>query len=148
MKKLISLVSAICICGLGVGLVSACEENPIEDSPEEEHIHSYTSEVTTPATCTEDGVMTYTCECGDSYTESIPATGHIWGGTIYSIGENSGNVIWTRTCLVCGEPETLTEKDLTKIEDFPVFGESIDGILKDGLTAITPESEDDIAGVA
>ena len=42
-----------------------------------EHTHSYTSKVTKPATCTENGVKTYTCECGDSYTATIPATGHI-----------------------------------------------------------------------
>ena len=42
----------------------------------DEHIHSYTGEVTTAATCTEAGEMTYTCECGESYTEEIPATGH------------------------------------------------------------------------
>jgi hypothetical protein len=33
--------------------------------------HSYTSEITTPATHTENGVITYTCSCGDSYTEAI-----------------------------------------------------------------------------
>ena len=39
--------------------------------------HNYESEVTTEATCTEDGVITYTCtECGDIYTETITATGH------------------------------------------------------------------------
>ena len=43
---------------------------------EGEHVHSYTSEVTTAATCLTAGVMTYTCACGDSYTEAIPATGH------------------------------------------------------------------------
>ena len=35
--------------------------------------------VTTPATCTSDGVRTYTCTrpgCGATYTESIPAKGH------------------------------------------------------------------------
>lgn len=42
----------------------------------EEHDHSYNSSVTTPATCTEKGVLTYKCECGHSYTESIPANGH------------------------------------------------------------------------
>ena len=41
------------------------------------HTHSYTSEVTTAATCTTAGVRTYTCSCGDSYTEVIPALGHI-----------------------------------------------------------------------
>lgn len=28
------------------------------------------------ATCTESGVYTYVCECGDSYTEEISANGH------------------------------------------------------------------------
>lgn len=40
------------------------------------HSHSYTSSITTAATCTTAGVKTYTCNCGHSYTESIPATGH------------------------------------------------------------------------
>ncbi len=38
------------------------------------HSHAYTSEVTTEPTCGEEGVMTYTCQCGDSYTEAIPVT--------------------------------------------------------------------------
>lgn len=42
----------------------------------EEHGHSYTSSITTAPTCTEKGVLTYKCECGHSYTESIPAKGH------------------------------------------------------------------------
>ncbi len=40
------------------------------------HEHSYTASETTAATCTQPGVMTYTCACGDSYTEEIPAPGH------------------------------------------------------------------------
>ncbi|MBQ5969992.1 MAG: leucine-rich repeat domain-containing protein [Clostridia bacterium] len=35
------------------------------------HTHSYTSTVTKAATCSETGVRTYTCACGDSYTETI-----------------------------------------------------------------------------
>ena len=43
--------------------------------------HSYTSKVTTAATCTASGVRTYTCSlCADSYTELIPATGHSYRG--------------------------------------------------------------------
>ena len=45
------------------------------------HTHSYTSTVTKAASCTEAGVRTYTCSCGDSYTEAIPATGHDFDGT-------------------------------------------------------------------
>ena len=39
------------------------------------HVHEYTS--TTTATCTEAGTTTYTCECGDSYTEEVDKLGHI-----------------------------------------------------------------------
>lgn len=41
-----------------------------------EHVHSYTETITTEPGCVTPGVKTYTCSCGDSYTEEIPATGH------------------------------------------------------------------------
>ncbi len=50
-------------------------EPDVPDEPDV-HTHSYTSAVTTVATCTTTGVRTYTCSCGHSYTEAIPATGH------------------------------------------------------------------------
>ncbi len=41
------------------------------------HQHDYTSQVTKEATCSEEGIRTYTCaECGDSYTEAIEKTAH------------------------------------------------------------------------
>ena len=40
------------------------------------HSHSYTSAITTPATCSTTGVRTYSCACGKNYTESISALGH------------------------------------------------------------------------
>lgn len=40
------------------------------------HTHSYTSKVTKPALCTTSGIKTYTCSCGDSYTETIQNKGH------------------------------------------------------------------------
>ena len=48
----------------------------IPDDPDEPHTHSYTSSVTNAATCETDGVRTYVCTCGHSYTQTIPATGH------------------------------------------------------------------------
>lgn len=42
-----------------------------------DHEHSYTSSITKQPTCTESGMKTFTCSCGDSYTETIPATGHV-----------------------------------------------------------------------
>ncbi|MGN0141380.1 MAG: Ig domain-containing protein [Roseburia sp.] len=40
------------------------------------HTHSYTSKVTKAATCTSEGIRTYTCSCGASYTEKIEKTAH------------------------------------------------------------------------
>ena len=41
------------------------------------HKHEYTSKVKKAATCTEDGIMLYTCKDNDdSYEKVIPATGH------------------------------------------------------------------------
>ncbi|MCR5687017.1 MAG: chitobiase/beta-hexosaminidase C-terminal domain-containing protein, partial [Lachnospiraceae bacterium] len=36
------------------------------------HVHSYTGTVTTAPTLFKEGVMTYRCSCGASYTEPIP----------------------------------------------------------------------------
>ena len=55
-----------------------CEDSYTEVIPKlptEDHEHSYTAQVTKEPTATEPGVRTYTCSCGDSYTETIPATG-------------------------------------------------------------------------
>ncbi|MBQ9879096.1 MAG: hypothetical protein IJM45_01545, partial [Clostridia bacterium] len=38
--------------------------------------------VTTPATCEGDGVKTFTCECGETKTETILANGHIYVPTV------------------------------------------------------------------
>ena len=40
------------------------------------HTHSYTSSVTKAATCETEGVRTFSCSCGHSYTEAILETGH------------------------------------------------------------------------
>ena len=42
------------------------------------HTHDFGAwTVTTPATCTTDGVETRTCACGETETRAIPATGHV-----------------------------------------------------------------------
>ncbi len=57
--------------------------------------HVYATEVTKEPTCTEKGETTYICECGGTYTEPIPAKGHVsvFGGTVDS----------HTVCMVCGE---------------------------------------------
>ena len=39
-------------------------------------MHSYKETLKQAATCTITGLRLFVCECGDSYTEVIPATGH------------------------------------------------------------------------
>lgn len=40
-------------------------------------VHEYVEEITQEATCTVNGIKSFTCkECGSGYTEEIPATGH------------------------------------------------------------------------
>ncbi len=40
------------------------------------HTHNHTSTITKQPTCTESGVKTFTCSCGDTYIETIKAKGH------------------------------------------------------------------------
>ena len=72
------------------------------------HTHSYTSKVTTTATCTTNGVRTYTCNgCSASYTETISATGHSYGSW-QTTKEATCTATGTqkRTCSKCGNAET------------------------------------------
>ena len=65
--------------------------------------------VTKEATCTENGVKTYTCTvagCGDTKTEVIPATGHTFGSwKVTTEATCTDKGVETREC-ACGEKET------------------------------------------
>lgn len=106
--------------------------------------HSYTSEVTTAATCKNTGVETFTCSlCGDTYTKSIPVLDHTVvtdaavAATCTSTGLTAGShcsacgtVITAQTvipmtdhtyangtCSVCGaaDPNATTQTNLYEI---------------------------------
>ena len=79
------------------------------------HVHSYSESVTAAPSCTTEGVKTFACSCGSSYTEAVPATGHIWGDYAYNndaTTESDGTK--TRCCTVCGERETVTAEGTKK----------------------------------
>ncbi|MCQ2413222.1 MAG: hypothetical protein MJ082_00300 [Clostridia bacterium] len=67
-------------------------------------------EVTTAATCTVDGVMTFTCtNCGETKPAVIPATGHDWNaGTITTPATCTDDGVKTSTCSKCNETKTET----------------------------------------
>ena len=74
-------------------------------------------EVTTEATCEEDGVKTFTCEndAAHTKTEAIPATGHKW---------NDGEVTTPATCEEDGVKTFICDNDAnhTKTEAIPAIG--------------------------
>ena len=72
------------------------------------HTHAFGDwEETTPATCTKDGVKTRTCACGETETQTIPATGHTFGAwTVTTPATCTADGVQTRTCSACGETET------------------------------------------
>lgn len=116
MKKTLALLLALLMllaltaCGedeegtpTGEGMTAGTSPSETEAS----HTHSYSSEVTTAATCNADGVTTFTCTCGDTYTEVIAATDHTWGSwdvETYALLGKPGTE--KRTCSACGETET------------------------------------------
>ncbi len=64
------------------------------------HEHVYSDVITNP-TCTEDGYTTYTCYCGDSYTDSyVEALGHVWDVT---------DCTAAKVCIVCGESRSAED---------------------------------------
>ncbi len=104
-RKLLSvLLTAVMTLSCTFAL-AACNDAPIADSGDpvvtpdddsdtpggnEQHEHTYTSVVTTQPTCTQEGVMTYTCTCGDSYTQAIPTIAHSYVNGV---------------CIMCSEHE-------------------------------------------
>ena len=70
------------------------------------HKHVYTGSIAIHPTCTQHGVMLYTCSCGDSYNEIIPALGHDWGRWITVVEATpSSNGQQVRYCSRCGAAE-------------------------------------------
>ena len=131
MKKLFALFLAACIllslaaCKNDAPTTSTAASQPTSSAPEQSdpapstpdasapgasdggHTHNHSAAITTEATCEADGVMTFTCTCGDSYTQTIRATGHTWTEwtvvetpTVSSMGKAQ------RKCTACSATES------------------------------------------
>ena len=72
--------------------------------------HSHEAKITKAPTCTESGVKTFTCHCGDTYTETIPATGHDYKSQIVApTCTDKGYTI--KTCSKCNDVIYTTYTD-------------------------------------
>lgn len=91
------------------------------------HEHDYEENILKSATCIEMGERELICSiCGDSKTEEIPATGHVW---------DSGNVIREATCEELGiKTYICTVCEATQTEDIPALGH----VWNDGIITKEP----------
>ena len=101
--KAVSAGTAVITASVG-DLEATCSIS-VSDSP---HVHTWDSgTVTKKPTCTEPGIKTYKCSCGETRTETIPALGHKWSEwTVVKEATEKEDGLKERTCSVCGEKET------------------------------------------
>lgn len=100
-------LNGVCtICGMPCvheyGDDGVCIICGMSDSALTPHTHSYTGTVTTVTGCVTPGVMTYTCSCGDSYTQFIAATGHKYYGRKITQATCTEDGAREYTCRYCG----------------------------------------------
>lgn len=71
--------------------------------------HSYKEEIISEADCTSDGEILYSCErCGDSYTETIPSSGHTFSEWVITAEPTcTQQGMKHRVCAECSATETL-----------------------------------------
>lgn len=114
-------------------------------APTAAHTHKYTSKVTKAATCAAEGVKTFTCSCGDTYTEKVAATAHKWGEWKQTTAPSyTAKGKETRTCSGCSKKETRDVAQLSLDEKFKEYIELMrekgsDLGNFDSTDALTPE---------
>ena len=106
----------------------------------QEHTHSYTSKETTQPTCAKEGVKTFTCSCGDSYTEAIAKLAtHTWGEwKVTKAATYEAECREERSCSVCKKTEgkvisklEYKEIEITVTEEVKPLGEDAVLVLSD-----------------
>ena len=99
------------------------------------HTHNYISAITTAPTCTQAGVKTFTCSCGDTYTEPVAALGHNYGE-------------WAQTkaptCTEAGEETRTCTRDVshTETREVAALGHSFaagEPYCQNGCGAVNPD---------
>lgn len=77
-------------------------DSPVQSVPI--HTHNYEKTITKEATCSEEGIITYTCPgCGSTRTEAIPKIDHTWTETVVTPATCSTEGQVKKVCSVCGE---------------------------------------------
>ena len=85
--------------------------------------------MTKEPTCEQSGVMTYTCACGQTKEEQIPATGHEYDSVVTPPTATEGGYT-THTCKNCGHSYVDSFTDPTGGSVVPPTGPVDDGITQ------------------
>lgn len=106
----VSVESTDATTGSETSEVVSDENDTAVPETEAVHEHNYAEEIVVAATCTESGTVSYTCECGDTYSEEIEPTGHDWGDYVAN-GDATylADGTKTATCTGCGETDTIAD---------------------------------------
>ncbi len=90
------------------------------------HSHYYVGRVTQEATCSAQGIKTYTCDCGAYYTEPISQKSHSWESATCTTprkckncgatdGSEKGHSYSSEgTCYRCGQSDPMVQSTLSK----------------------------------
>ena len=131
--------------------------------PTPPHTHSWSNgSVTTKPTCTETGIKTYTCSCGETRTETIPALGHKWSewviqneptptsvGLKYRTCDNCDGVQWSKVVYKGSDPvningDSSTTSVVPKGDAWDAESKLSSVIEKDGDAVVVSISSDAI----
>lgn len=82
--------------------VCAAVETKILGKLIENHTHGYEAKVIRSATCTKEGVKTFSCSCGESYTESIAKISHNYKESVTNVTCTKDGYT-THKCTVCND---------------------------------------------
>lgn len=108
-RKFVGMITFFVLCTAAVPTLAA-----------EPHVHDKSSpQILREATCTEDGVIQYTCSVDNEvYEEAIPAKGHEWN-TDYTVDkEATYNVPGEKSihCSVCDEKKQGSQVEIPKLK--------------------------------
>ncbi len=85
---------------------------------ENKRLHTYFSEVTVEPACTAEGTKTFTCSCGDSYTEVLKATGHT------AVIDEAISATCTSAGLTAGSHCSVCKETIVAQSEIPAEGHS------------------------
>ena len=75
-------------------------------TPTPKHEHKYSVKLTKDPTCYEEGTLTYTCDCGDTYEEPVAQLEHQYTDTVTKEPTCTTEGERTYKCSLCGDTYT------------------------------------------